>query len=109
MADNTNSANQTQKKQFYKKKHREQMKHQVITFAMMIAFTMLAFGLVMAEVDAMFTVPIILVLAAVQVLFQLYYFMHMAEEGHEWPAAMIYSGVFAAVLTILALTIIVWW
>ncbi|GAA0452792.1 cytochrome c oxidase subunit IVB [Alkalibacillus silvisoli] len=109
MADNTNSANQTEKKQFYKKKHKEQMKHQVVTFAMMIAFTLLAFGLVMAEVDAMFTVPIILILAGVQVLFQLYYFMHMAEEGHQWSATMIYSGIFAATLTILALTTIVWW
>ncbi|WP_188205676.1 cytochrome c oxidase subunit IVB [Alkalibacillus aidingensis] len=104
---NTNSSNQ--KKHFYKKKHRDQMKHQVLTFAMMIAFTIIAFGLAMADVSPMFTVPIILILAAVQVLFQLYYFMHMNEEGHQWPSVMIYSGIFAAFLTILALTTIVWW
>ncbi|MET3682013.1 cytochrome c oxidase subunit 4 [Alkalibacillus flavidus] len=109
MADNTNSVEHTEKKEFYKKKHREHMKHQVVTFVMMIAFTLIAFGLVIAEVDAMFTIPIILVLAGVQVLFQLYYFMHMSEEGHQWPAAMIYSGIFAAVLTVLSLTTIVWW
>lgn len=85
------------------------MKHHVLTFAMMIAFTLIAFGLVISGVSAMFTVPIILVLAAVQVLFQLYYFMHMNQEGHEMPALMIYSGIFAAILTVLALTTIVWW
>ncbi|NIK10661.1 cytochrome c oxidase subunit IVB [Alkalibacillus sp. S2W] len=109
MADHTNSVENSEKHEFYKKKHREQMKHQVVTFVMMIAFTLIAFGLVIAEVSAMFTIPIILVLAAVQVLFQLYYFMHMNEEGHQWPAVMIYSGIFAAVLTILALTTITWW
>ncbi|MFD2639597.1 cytochrome c oxidase subunit IVB [Piscibacillus salipiscarius] len=107
MADNTNSTNE--KQQFYRKKHKEEMKHHVLTFAMMIAFTLIAFGLVISGVSAMFTVPIILVLAAVQVLFQLYYFMHMNQEGHEMPALMIYSGIFAAILTVLALTTIVWW
>ncbi|GEL76009.1 cytochrome c oxidase subunit IVB [Tenuibacillus multivorans] len=107
MADNTNST--SEKQQFYRKKHKEEMKHHVLTFVMMIAFTLIAFGLVMADVSAMFTIPIILIMAAVQVAFQLYYFMHLNQEGHEMPALMIYSGIFAAFLTILALTTIVWW
>ncbi|TFB23329.1 cytochrome c oxidase subunit IVB [Filobacillus milosensis] len=106
MADNTNS---NEKQLYYRKKHKEEMKHHILTFAMMIAFTLIAFGLVIAEVSALFTIPIILVLAAVQVLFQLYYFMHMNQEGHEMPALMIYSGIFAALLTVLALATIVWW
>ncbi|QHS22131.1 cytochrome c oxidase subunit IVB [Virgibacillus sp. MSP4-1] len=105
MADNTNSNIHDQ---FHKAKHKEEMKHQVITFAMMIAFTIIAFGLVAGDFSKLFVVPIILVLAAVQVLFQLYYFMHLNQKGHEMPALMIYSGVFAAVLTILALTTITW-
>ncbi|WP_035512342.1 cytochrome c oxidase subunit IVB [Halalkalibacillus halophilus] len=98
-----------EKREFYKSRNKQEMKMQVYTFVMMIAFTLVAFGLVLAEVDAMFTIPIILVLAGVQVLFQLYYFMHMNTAGHEWPAAMIYSGIFAAALTVLALATIVWW
>ncbi|MRG85529.1 cytochrome c oxidase subunit IVB [Salinibacillus xinjiangensis] len=106
MAKDTNS-NQYQD-QFYKQKHKEEMKYQVITFAMMIAFTIIAFGLVAGPFSKLFVVPVILVLAGVQVLFQLYYFMHMNQKGHEMPAIMIYSGIFAAVLTILALTTITW-
>ncbi|PKR78503.1 cytochrome c oxidase subunit IVB [Halalkalibacillus sediminis] len=107
MANNTNSTNA--KEQFYKNKHKEEMKYQVLTFALMIAFTLIAFGLVIAEVSPGFTIPTILVLAAVQVLFQFYYFMHMKDKDHELPAMMIYSGIFAAILTVLALATIVWW
>nr|WP_243646719.1 cytochrome c oxidase subunit IVB [Melghiribacillus thermohalophilus] len=106
MSKNTNS---THTDAFYKEKHKEEMKYQVITFAMMIIFTIIAFGLVAGGFSKYFTIPVILVLAAVQFLFQLYYFMHMNQKGHEMPALMIYSGVFAAILTILALTTIVWW
>ncbi|SET86162.1 cytochrome c oxidase subunit 4 [Salinibacillus kushneri] len=105
MADNTNSNYQDQ---FFKEKHKEEMKYQVITFAMMIAFTIIAFGLVVGDFSKYLVVPIILVLAVVQVLFQLYYFMHLNQKGHEMPSLMIFSGVFAAVLTILALTTITW-
>ncbi|MCP8616640.1 cytochrome c oxidase subunit IVB [Salirhabdus salicampi] len=105
MEKNTNS---TQQAEFYKNKHREELKYHNISFALMIVFTIIAFGLVMGDYSKTFVIPIIIVLAAVQVMFQLYYFMHMKDRGHELPALMIYSGVFAAVLTILALTTIVW-
>ncbi len=109
MVAQNNSTNQTQKEQFYRAKKKEEMKHQVLTFGMMIIFTLIAFGLVAADLDRMFTIPIIIVLAMVQVGFQFYYFMHMSNEGHQWPTTMIFSGIFAAFLTILALTTIVWW
>jgi cytochrome c oxidase subunit IV len=105
MAKDTNSSH-TDK--FYKAKHKEEMKYQVITFALMIIFTIIAFGLVIGEFDKIFVVPVIILLAVVQVLFQFYYFMHMSHKGHEMPALMIYSGIFAAILTILALTTITW-
>jgi cytochrome c oxidase subunit 4 len=53
-------------------------------------------------------VPFILLLATVQVAFQLYYFMHMSHKGHEFPALFLYSGVFVAFLTVLAFVTIVW-
>ncbi|MBU6080499.1 MULTISPECIES: cytochrome c oxidase subunit IVB [Allobacillus] len=109
MVDQNYSTNQTEKDLFYKEKKKEEMKHQVVTFAMMIIFTLIAFGIVMADVSKMFTIPIIIVLAIVQVGFQFFYFMHMSNEGHTWPVTMIFSGIFAAFLTVLALTTIVWW
>ncbi|PWU68979.1 MULTISPECIES: cytochrome c oxidase subunit IVB [Gracilibacillus] len=95
--------------EYEKQKRKEEMKQQVITFALMIIFTIIAFGMVMAEMSKLFVIPVIIVLAAVQVGFQLYYFMHMSHKGHEMPAFMFYGGVFAAFLTILALVVLVWW
>ncbi|SER97054.1 cytochrome c oxidase subunit 4 [Gracilibacillus ureilyticus] len=94
---------------YEKQKRKEEMKQQVITFALMIIFTIIAFSMVIAELNKLFVIPVIFVLAAVQVGFQLYYFMHMSHKGHEMPAFMLYGGVFAAFLTILALAALVWW
>ncbi|MDX8044901.1 cytochrome c oxidase subunit IVB [Gracilibacillus sp. S3-1-1] len=95
--------------EFEKQKRKEEMKQQVITFALMIIFTIIAFAMVLSELDKLFVIPILLVLAAIQVGFQLYYFMHMSHKGHELPALMFYGGVFAAFITILALLVLVWW
>ncbi|WP_208589363.1 cytochrome c oxidase subunit IVB [Gracilibacillus suaedae] len=94
---------------FEKQKRKDEMKQQVITFSLMIIFTIVAFSMVEAELDKLFVIPVLLVLAAIQVGFQIYYFMHMSHKGHEIPALMFYGGVFAAFLTILALVVLVWW
>ncbi|WP_066192813.1 MULTISPECIES: cytochrome c oxidase subunit IVB [Gracilibacillus] len=98
-----------QQEAYEKEKRKQEMKQQVITFALMIIFTLVSFGMVMAGLDKLFIVPVILLLAAVQVGFQLYYFMHMSHKGHELPSVMFYGGVFTAFLTILALAVLVWW
>ncbi|UFU00906.1 cytochrome c oxidase subunit IVB [Radiobacillus kanasensis] len=105
MSENTNSTALN----YRKKQRKEEMKQQVITFVLMIAFTIVAFGMVMAELSKYFVIPILIVLAIVQVGFQLYYFMHMSHKGHEMPALMIYGGMAVAFLTVLTLTVIVWW
>ncbi|KGP92044.1 cytochrome B6 [Pontibacillus chungwhensis BH030062] len=105
MAKNTNSTSY----EFYKQKNKEEMKYQLITFALMIIFTLVAFGMVIAEYNPMFTIPVIILLACVQVGFQLYYFMHMSHKGHGLPALFLYSGIFVALLTVLAMVTIVWW
>ncbi|WP_138415067.1 cytochrome c oxidase subunit IVB [Aquibacillus sediminis] len=102
MAENTNL-------DYQKKKNKEEMKQQVITFALMIVFTIIAFAMVLSDLDKLFVVPILFLLAVVQVIFQLYYFMHMSHKGHEMPAFMMYGGIFAAFLTLLGLTVLVWW
>ncbi|MCD5322553.1 MULTISPECIES: cytochrome c oxidase subunit IVB [Pontibacillus] len=105
MANNTNSTSY----EFYKQKNKEEMKYQLITFALMIIFTLVAFGMVIAEYDPLFTIPVIILLACVQVGFQLYYFMHMYHKGHGLPALFLYSGVFVALLTVITMVTIVWW
>ncbi|MGP4040423.1 cytochrome c oxidase subunit IVB [Gracilibacillus sp. D59] len=107
MADKVSEA--TEQFDFEKQKRKDEMKQQVITFALMIIFTIVAFAMVEAELDRLFVIPVLLVLAAIQVGFQVYYFMHMSHKGHELPALMFYGGVFAAFLTILALVALAWW
>jgi cytochrome c oxidase subunit IV len=103
MANNTKS-------EFHKQQHKEEMKKQIITFALMIFFTILAFVVVGTNMmDKMLAIPLLLVLAVVQVGFQFYYFMHMKDKGHEMVATMIYGGVFAAILTVAALSLVIWW
>ncbi|WP_163970775.1 cytochrome c oxidase subunit IVB [Oceanobacillus halotolerans] len=105
--ENTNSNNVNS---FQKQKNKEEMKKQLITFALMIFLTLIAFGAVISEaMPSMFVVPFILFLAVVQVGFQFYYFMHMKDKGHDMPAVMIYGGIWAALLTLAGLILIVWW
>ncbi|WP_010530420.1 cytochrome c oxidase subunit IVB [Lentibacillus jeotgali] len=107
MADNTNS---NEVNPFQKQKNKEEMQKQLITFALMILFTIIAFVIVATGMmDSMFVTPILLILAIVQVAFQLYYFMHMKDKGHDMPAVMMYGGLGAAILTLAALGVITWW
>ncbi|SHF48773.1 cytochrome c oxidase subunit IVB [Ornithinibacillus halophilus] len=107
MANNSNTSNLDS---FQKQKNKDEMKKQLISFALMIGFTLIAFAIVASDVISdMFVVPVILLLAVIQVAFQFYYFMHMKDKDHEWPSIMIYGGVWAALLTIAGLVLVVWW
>ncbi|KAA0548064.1 cytochrome c oxidase subunit IVB [Bacillus sp. BGMRC 2118] len=95
---------------YRRKKNKQDMKYQVVSFALMIALTLVAFLAVGYEdFSGWFAVPFILLLAVVQVIFQLYYFMHMSHKGHEAPALFLYSGILVAGITVLAFTTIIWW
>ncbi|GGE66570.1 cytochrome c oxidase subunit IVB [Priestia taiwanensis] len=95
---------------YRRKKSKEEMKHQVITFATMIFLTLVAFAAVMFQdkLNPIFVVPFILVLASIQVVFQLYYFMHMKHKGHDTIAFFLYSGLIIGFITILAFVTIIW-
>lgn len=96
--------------EFRREKHKEEMKYQVISFLLMICFTIAAFIAVAAEgFHSLFVIPIIIILACVQVGFQLYYFMHMSQKGHGVPALFLYGGVAVAVVTLFAFATIIWW
>ncbi|MDZ5470656.1 cytochrome c oxidase subunit IVB [Bacillus sp. 31A1R] len=105
----TNSGNPRVDIEYRRKKSAEEMRHQIISFALMIFLTLVAFVAVGYEgFSSWFIVPFILLLGCVQVVFQLYYFMHMSHKGHEAPALFLYSGLLVGLITILAFVTIVW-
>ncbi|WAA13717.1 cytochrome c oxidase subunit IVB [Fervidibacillus halotolerans] len=97
--------------EYRRKKSAKEMRNQFLTFILMIFFTVISFVSVAYNdlFPSNFVAPFILLLAGIQVIFQLYYFMHASHKGHEMPMFFMYSGVFAAFLTILAFLTIVWW
>jgi cytochrome c oxidase subunit IV len=104
-----NSGNPRVDIEYRRKKSAEEMKQQVVSFAMMIFLTLIAFAVVAMKASAWFIVPFIILLAIVQVVFQLYYFMHMKHKGHEAPSMFLYSGLLVGLITVLAFTTIIWW
>ena len=107
--EQSNSANPNVNLKYRRKKNAEEMKHQVITFALMIFLTLLAFAAVGIDgFSHWFIKPVIFLLAIIQVIFQLYYFMHMKHKGHGTITLFLFSGVGVGFLTILAFVTIVW-
>lgn len=104
----SNSTNPRINLKYRRKNNAEDMKQQFITFIMMIFFTILAFVAVALNFSMWFIKPIILLLAFVQVIFQLYYFMHMKHRGTGMVALFLYSGLTVGLLTVLAFLTIVW-
>ncbi|MBE3102876.1 MAG: cytochrome c oxidase subunit IVB [Bacilli bacterium] len=86
-----------------------EMRGQVTTFAIMIFLTLIAFTAVYADFSPNLVVPMILLLAAVHVVLQLYYFMHMSQKGHETASLFLYTGVILGFIFVFALVTIVWW
>lgn len=107
---NESNTNLNQAEAFKRQKSKEEMQRQLISFALMIVFTLIAFAVVATDtLPSMYVVPIIFIMAIVQAGFQFYYFMHMKDKGHAMPAVFIYGGVWAAFLTLAGLMVISWW
>ena len=82
---------------------------QLISFALMIVLTLIAFGAVMAELmphwaDGGF----LIIMAIVQVYLQLYMFMHMNNKGNTWIKVMMGLGVFVALTIVATLRLLIW-
>ncbi|MCM3357073.1 MULTISPECIES: cytochrome c oxidase subunit IVB [unclassified Psychrobacillus] len=95
--------------EYLKRKRRENMRTQVTTFSIMIFLTLISFTAVVADFSKYYIIPIILLLAAVQVVLQLYYFMHMSEKNHNIPAYFIYFAAMVGFTFLLTFITIVWW
>jgi cytochrome c oxidase subunit 4 len=96
--------------EYRRKKSAEEMRFHMISFTMMIFLTFIAFAAVgFKGASGTLTPPFILLLAVVQVIFQLFYFMHMNKKGHEAPTLFIFSGVLVGFTIVLAFSTIIWW
>ncbi|CAM3961026.1 cytochrome C oxidase subunit IV family protein [Alkalicoccus chagannorensis] len=90
------------------RKLKNEARTQIVSFVFMIFITSTAFLTVASDViPTHFAIPFILMLAGVQVVMQLYYFMHMNAKGNGWINVMLWSGMFVAALTVAALTVII--
>jgi cytochrome c oxidase subunit 4 len=94
---------------YQKKEKAHHMKEQVISFSLMIFFTLLSFVMVMMGMKITVVAPLLLLFAVVQVIFQLFYFMHLKEKGHGAVTLFLFSGVFVGILIIATFMTIIWW
>ncbi|MGJ9383946.1 cytochrome-c oxidase [Salipaludibacillus neizhouensis] len=91
-----------------KRKLKREMRTQLVSFVLMIFITSMAFFSIASDVIPNgFAIPFILILAGLQVVLQLYFFMHMNEKGTGWVNAMIWSGLFVAALTVASLMLLI--
>src|SRR5699024_1993426 len=95
---------------FRRQKNKEEMQKQLISFGLMIVFTLIAFAIVaVGGISKVYVILVLFIMAVVQAGFQFHYFMHMKGKVHDMPAILIFGGVWAAFLTLCPLVVITWW
>ena len=92
------------------------MRKQVVNFSIMIFLTLIAFAVVHAfgdKVNAIaLIIPFLLVLAGIQVVLQLYSFMHLEDKKTHQVGVIeffMWGGIFIAFTFFVAFTTIIWW
>ncbi|HSP22342.1 MAG TPA: cytochrome c oxidase subunit IVB [Planococcus sp. (in: firmicutes)] len=95
--------------EYIRRQRSKEMRNQLTSFAIMIFLTLIAFTTVSAGFSPYLIVPIILLLAAIQVVLQLYNFMHLSNKGHGMVAFFMFSGMFVAFITVITFVTIIWW
>ncbi len=94
---------------YRKKRNKEEMKYQIISFMLMIALTGVAFAIVAGKtIEALYFMPFLILLAVVQVVLQLFYLMHMKEEGYGAIQVFMLAGTFVALIVAATFIIEVW-
>lgn len=113
MSHETHVETRTQAQYEYDRHHNKvHMRKQVVNFAIMILLTFIAFTAVLADFPVMFILPVILLLAGIQVVLQLYAFMHMEDKEMHMIGVIeffMWSGIFIAFTFFVAFTTIIWW
>lgn len=98
------------KERHEKERQKQELRHHLISFVMMLALTILAFAAVAyGGASGKFVALFILLLAVIQAAFQMFYFMHLKEKDHGFPAGFIASGLTVAILTVATLMTLIWY
>jgi cytochrome c oxidase subunit 4 len=97
-----------QKLDYMRRQRTKEMRHQLVSFGMMIFMTFIAFGLAALDFSSTFIIPIVIVLAFSQVILQFYYFMHVKDKGHDYIKLMMLTGFFLALSFVVTFIYIVW-
>ncbi|MCM3129381.1 MULTISPECIES: cytochrome C oxidase subunit IV family protein [unclassified Paenibacillus] len=94
-----------------KHRHRpEGPEKHIVAFIFSIALTLIAFAAVAAGgVNNTFTIIILLVMAVLQVIIQMAYWMHMKDKGHLIPLIFMAFGFFVAFTAIITALLWMWW
>lgn len=93
----------------HSQRHEGPQKH-IVVFIFSIILTAIAFAAVIAGgVNTAFTVLFLLVMAVLQVLVQMGYWMHLKDRGHMMPIIFMIGGFFVAGTAIVTALYWVWW
>jgi len=107
MTDTHSGANQKGEKHL---PSQHSARNHLITFALSIVLTAIAFAAVALEqVDIKSVVPFIFLLALIQAGFQLFVWMHLDQKGHQFQRIFIGGGAFVALLAVIAFSYWIWW
>ncbi|MEK4344586.1 cytochrome C oxidase subunit IV family protein [Paenibacillus sp. FSL P4-0184] len=95
----------------YKHRHRhEGPQRHIVVFILSIVLTLIAFAAVAAGgVNATFAVILLLVMAVIQVIVQMGFWMHLKDKGHLIPIIFMLGGFFTAGTCIVMSLYWVWW
>ena len=82
--------------EYLRTKRTKEMRHQLVSFGLMIFLTFMAFGLAASDVPAQFTIPIVLG------------FAFMKDNGHDFAKLFIMTGIYFAIAFVVCFIYIVW-
>lgn len=104
MSDNQSASAQAPKR------HRVEgpQKH-IIAFILSLALTIIAFAAVASGISTTFTYVVLVVMAIIQVLIQLSFWMHLKDKGHLFPIISICAGVVLVIAMMVMALYWVWW
>jgi len=85
--------------------------YQLMVYGVSVVLTLLAFLAVGSEAiqNRPALVSFIIILALLQVLFQLTYFMHLKDKGHKYPVGFLFYGGFATMVIVFGILLWIWW
>lgn len=103
------SENQSASTQAPKRHRVEGPQKHIIAFILSLALTIIAFAAVSSGISTTFTYVVLILMAIIQVLIQLSFWMHLKDKGHFFPIVSICAGVVLVIAMMVMALYWVWW